>query len=86
MGNAIWLLRALPEWFFESIRHPIIGGPLSAIPAFGVVCLAVGVVLGFARRQEKLLLFLLSPIASEVLVAISGIFRGRIPEGGDGSY
>lgn len=39
MGNAIWLFFALPEWYFSTILQPFSAGPLTVIPALGIVSL-----------------------------------------------
>lgn len=81
MGNAIWLFFALPEWYFLSILAPFSAGVLSMIPAAGIVCLLVGAVWGAMKRRPGLLLFLLLPLASQVLVAVAGFMRGEVSHG-----
>lgn len=78
MGSAIWLFFALPEWYFSTILAPFGAGVLTAIPAVGIVALAFGVIWGAARRQLGLLIFLSLPVASQVLVAVSGFMRGGL--------
>ena len=75
MGNAIWLLVALPTWFFAVIAKPFAAGLLSAIPFFGILCLGAGAVLGAVRRQWQLLLFLLPVGLSELVVGTAGALR-----------
>jgi hypothetical protein len=79
MGNAIWLFWAVPTWYFSTILMPFGAGSLSAVPALGVVCLAVGAVSGIIKRKTNLLIFLLFIVASQVLVVVSGFMRGSFP-------
>jgi hypothetical protein len=79
MNNAAWLTLALPQWYFSAILDPLGAGPLSAIPAFGTVCLGIGVVLGFAAGGRSLLLFLIPAAITELFVAIAGVMRGLAP-------
>ncbi len=78
MGNAIWLTFALPEWYFSSILAPFSAGLLTAIPALGIVGLAIGAVWGLMKRRRGLLMFLLLPAASQVLVVVAGFMRGLL--------
>jgi hypothetical protein len=80
VGNAIWLLIAAPTWFFETIGAPFGAGVLSAVPAFGVVCLFVGLALCTRYRKLKLLSFLLPFAGSVGLTVTAGFFRGQLPE------
>lgn len=82
MGNAIWLAVAVPRWFFEGALRPFSAGILSLIVFIGTVCLLIGAICGLIQRHKKLLLFLLPLIASEILVIISGFYRGQVPSGG----
>ena len=75
MGNAIWLFVALPLWFFSTLSNPFVAGVLSAIPFAGIVCLAVGAVIGVAKRQRQLLWFFASVALSQGYVAVAGLFR-----------
>lgn len=81
MGNAIWLLLVLPEWYFSSVTMPLVAGPLSAIPAFGTICLVVGLVSGLIKRERRLALVIVPFAASELLVAIAGFWRGEVADG-----
>ena len=76
MGNASWLFFAVPSWYWSTIFAPVGAGPLSAIPAIGGLSLAIGVVVGLAKRATSLWLFLLLPAASQLFVAIAGFLRG----------
>jgi len=82
MGNAIWLIRVLPEWYFSSVLDPLGAGLLTAIPAAGVICLILGLLLTTLRRSSRLWLFFLPFIASEAFVAFAGWQRGQIPSAG----
>jgi hypothetical protein len=76
VGNAIWLFLAVPVWYSSTVLSPFSGGLLSAIPALGILSLAIGVVVGIAKRQIRLLIFLLLPAASQILVVVAGFKRG----------
>jgi len=83
VGYAIWLFLAVPEWYFLTGLSPFLTGLspfsegfLGAIPALGIPPLAVGVVVGFAKRQIGLLIFLLLPAASQILVVVAAFLRG----------
>jgi hypothetical protein len=78
VGNAIWLLLALPSWYFPSVLVPFEAGPLTGIPAIGVIFLVFGVVVGIIRPKRELLFFLIPAVLSEALVALAGAFRGRV--------
>ena len=78
MNSSFWLVLALPEWYFGAILDPFGAGPLSAVPAFGTLCLFVGLVLGLRRRTKGLLLFLIPAGLCEMLVAVAGAFRGQV--------
>ena len=72
MDDVIRLSAYLPEYFFSTIRWPFLLGSFTAIPAFGVICLALGLVFGIVRRQPRLLVFLVPVAASHALVAVTG--------------
>jgi hypothetical protein len=79
MGNAIWLFRALPDWFFSSILSPFQAGMLTSIPSAGTVCLAIGLALAiFGRRQPRLFAFVVPVLATQAFVAIAGFMRGQL--------
>lgn len=78
MNNAIWLMLALPLWYFFAILAPTSAGFLTAIPALGAVCLIVGTAWGIARRDRRLLLFVIPAMLSEIMVAVAGVNRGRL--------
>jgi hypothetical protein len=78
MGNALWLFWAVPSWYFATIVSPFSTGVLSAIPSLGILSLAIGIVVGFARRETRLLVFLLLPATTQILVAVAGLSRGAL--------
>ena len=80
MNGALRLLLALPAWYFSSILWPFAAGPLSAIPAFGTLCLVLGLLLGLAKRDLRLGFFIIPVALSEVLVAVAGASIGRLPD------
>ena len=82
MGNAIWLLRVLPDWFLTTVADPFSAGALSLVPAVGTVSLAVGLIIAVIQRHRGLLLFLLPFLFSECLVALAGIMRGQVSSDG----
>jgi hypothetical protein len=82
VNNAVWLFLALPTEYFPTILAPFREGILTAIPALGVVCLAIGVVLGIARREAGLLMFAALPAASQILVSVAGFMRGSFRDSG----
>ena len=81
MGNAVWLFWAVPTWYFSTLLKPFSAGALSAVPAFGAVCLAIGAVWGIRRRKANLLIFLLLVAASQALVVVAGVMRGSLRGG-----
>jgi len=78
MGNAIWLFLALPQWYFSAIFRPFAEGLFTAIPSLGIVCLAIGIILGVIGRKPSLLIFLFLPAMSQALVAAAGLMRGTL--------
>jgi hypothetical protein len=76
VGNALWLFFAVPKWYCSTIVSPFSAGALSAIPALGILSLAIGVVVGLAKREASLLAFLLPSAASQILVVVAGFLRG----------
>ena len=79
MGGAIWLSRALPDWFFSSILSPFQAGALSSIPSAGTICLTIGLVLAiFGRRQPRLFAFALPVLATQAFVAVAGASLGQL--------
>ena len=83
MNNAIWLLAALPLWYFSAVTVPFSAGALTVVPALGALSLAIGAVLGVIQRRRRLLLFVLPFAFSEILVAVAGVMRGHVPVTGD---
>ena len=80
MGNAIWLLLAVPKWYFATLASPFGASYFSAIPAFGALSLFVGLGLAFVFRSYKLLYFFLPFLFSEALLVFAGIFRGHVQD------
>lgn len=78
MGNAIWLLTALPSWYFGAASTPFSGGALTVVPAVGVLSLVVGTIMGVIQRRRALLWFLVLFALSEMLVVIAGLMRGQV--------
>ncbi|MEZ5809914.1 MAG: hypothetical protein R3D45_00740 [Rhizobiaceae bacterium] len=78
MNNAIWLITAVPQWFVATVTTPFAQGFVSAVPAFGVYFLAIGIVLGLFSRRLGLLTFLIPLGLSVALIAAAGYMRGRI--------
>jgi hypothetical protein len=76
MGNAIWLFWMVPVDYFWTIASPFSNGGFNMIPALGVLSLAIGVVVGIVKREKRLLLFLLLPVASQILLVAAGFARG----------
>lgn len=81
MGNAIWLLLAVPKWYLSTVLAPLSAGLLTLVPAAGTFCLLFGVVGGVMKKSGGLLFFLLSFLFSEIFVAVAGVFRGHVPNG-----
>jgi hypothetical protein len=77
MGNAVWLIFALPQWYFGALLAPLGAGPLSTIPALGACCGLAGLALGIRHRDTRLLWFVAPAVASQVLMAVAGFFRGQ---------
>lgn len=82
MGNAIWLLTALPTWYLGAAMAPFSAGVLTLLPAVGLLALLGGGVLGFIKRRRDLFWFLALFAASELLVAIAGLMRGQVRPSG----
>ncbi|MEP7241753.1 MAG: hypothetical protein ABI697_12780 [Devosia sp.] len=88
-ANALWLLLALPQWYFESVillfANPGYAlQPLAVLPAAGAVCLVAGIILALVRgRPRLLLLFALPVVLGEWLVATAGFFRGQFKTGSE---
>ncbi len=78
MSNAIWLFLALPNWYISTIADPLGAGPLTAIPAFGTICLFIGITVGLIQRAWELKWFFLPAIASQLFVAVAGALRGEL--------
>lgn len=78
MGSALWLLLALPEWYFSSVLSPFEAGLLSLVPAAGVISFLVGTALAMRRRQRRMLFFVVPFVLSESFVAVAGALRGQV--------
>jgi uncharacterized membrane protein HdeD (DUF308 family) len=76
MGNAIWLFWMVPVDYFWTIVSPFSTDLLTIVPVLGVLSLAIGVVVGIAKREKRLLLFLLLVAASQILLVAAGFARG----------
>lgn len=76
MGNAIWLFWDVPFEYFSTIVSPFSADLLTIVPVLGVLSLAIGVVAGIAKRERRLLIFLLPPAASQILLVVAGFNRG----------
>jgi hypothetical protein len=76
MGNAIWLFWMVPVDYFWTIASPFSTDLLTIVPVLGILSLAIGVVTGIAKREKRLLLFLLLPAASQFLLVVAGFARG----------
>ena len=80
MGDAIWLTLSLPVWYFSALRDGLRPDAfvLGAVVWPGVAGLLAGLVIGVRRRQAVLLWLLISPLLSQGLVAVAGVFRGQV--------
>ena len=78
MDSALWLVLALPAWYFATLTSPFSAGALTLVPALGAISLAAGVVLAVKSRQRRLAIFLIPFAFSEVLVAVAGALRGQV--------
>lgn len=78
MCNGLWLLLALPAWYFEASLHPLRAGVLSFFPFLGTLGLLAGAAMGLLKRRSSLALFFPSFAASECYVAIAGLLRGQL--------
>jgi len=76
MGNAIWLFWMVPVEYFWTIVSPFSTDLLTIVPVLGILSLAIGVVTGVAKREKRLLLFLLLPAASQIFLVVAGFARG----------
>jgi hypothetical protein len=72
------LFFAVPDWYFSALAAPFSAGALSAVPAFGTVCLLFGAVLGLIKRRAGLLLFLAVPAVSQTLIVVASLTAGMI--------
>lgn len=77
-SNALWLISALPVWYFSTIAHPFQAGILSLIPFIGILGLVAGALIGIVQRRRALLLFVFPFALSECYVAIAGWLRGQL--------
>ena len=74
------MLFGLPIEYFSTVTHPFVAGPLSAIPAFGVICLVIGAGIGLFMRERRLLLFLAPFLLSHLLMIVSWPFWGALSQ------
>lgn len=80
MNNALWLLLALPVWYFSAAAVAFQERWLTLIPAAGALCLMIGVIGGILMRRSRLLYFATPLVFSELIVGFSGFFRGKFKE------
>jgi len=80
MNSAVWLFVLVPQWYFATLAHPFEAGLVSLIPVGGIVCLAVGVIVGAVKRQWNLFRFAASVVISAAFVAAAGVLRDRLAE------
>ena len=78
MNNLLWLFVSTPKWFV--LNSDRFDGPLNALPALGMAALAVGLILAFVRREWRLTAFLIPFLASQVLLVIAALSRGRVAQ------
>jgi hypothetical protein len=78
IGNALWLVSALPLWYLSPVANPLGAGFLSLVPFIGSLALVVGAVVGILQRRPPLLIFVVSPFISECYVAVAGALRGQL--------
>jgi hypothetical protein len=82
LDQALWLILALPEWYFETIfsliEQPDLTTSLFVTPVIGQLCLIVGVIWGCVRPHRALLLVAAPILLSELLVGAAGWFRGSL--------
>jgi hypothetical protein len=79
IGNALWLVSALPLWYLSSVANPLGAGVLSLIPFVGSLALVGGAVIGIVQRRPSLIYLVVSPFISECYVAVAGALRGQVP-------
>jgi hypothetical protein len=78
MDDVLWLFVSTPKWFIQNSVN--FEGPLDALPTLGMAALAVGLVLTVIRREWRLSAFLVPLFASQVLLVIAGVTRGRVAQ------
>lgn len=76
----MWLLTALPIWFFNSLFNPLGAGVFTIVPSIGVFFLIVGIGIGALQRYWALSAFVVAPTMSEVFVGMAGYFQGKLQE------
>jgi hypothetical protein len=78
VGNAIWLFKALPDWFF-GIPHSLQSAldPFTAICIIGETALVIGLMLMVWHRRWALLIFIFPVVVCHILVAAAGFMRGQ---------
>ncbi len=71
---------ALPYSYFSVLSSPFASGYLSVVPALGAVCLFFGVLIGLVQKNKSLFAFVILPLLSQGLVAVSFSMIGEGPE------
>ena len=82
MNDGIRLFLDLHFWFAATLSKPYAQGAFSFLPLGGAVCLMIGTMLGLARPQRGLLLFLVPVAVSQVFVLGAGLLHDAFPVGG----
>lgn len=80
MDDALWLFASTPKWFIFSSGE-LDSGALGAIPLLGVAALVVGAALAVIRREKRLVAFAIPFLASQLLLVLAGLSRGRVGSG-----
>ncbi|ESQ90604.1 hypothetical protein ABAC460_08945 [Asticcacaulis sp. AC460] len=81
MGNAVWLMLALPTWFFGQAWQGLSrldAQLLLLVPAIGVIALVVGCLAAAVLRKVGALWFLVPVLACELFVGVAGLMRGKL--------
>ena len=78
IGNAVWLICALPVSYFRAVTHCLRGAVSTSTPFIATLALSAGAVTGIIQRRRTLFLFLFPFVVSELFVAIAGWLRGQL--------
>ena len=79
MAAAIWMIWAVPLWYFQVLGQLSRGYLGYSLPAWiGIAGLVLGMTIAVRKRETRLLWFLLSLLLTQVFVAASGLFRGQL--------